>query len=54
MLSNFDIFTAAGGALKAIVVPINNIPVTDGSVTVMLKATVDHPALSAIEVIAAP
>lgn len=53
VLENFDITTASGGrALAAVVVPVRNVRVEDGTLTLTLKAQVDFPAISAIEVYA--
>ncbi|MBI0446275.1 NPCBM/NEW2 domain-containing protein [Deinococcus sp. DB0503] len=49
-LTNFDIWAQAGGKNTALVVPINNVQVADGRLTIQLKARVDFPDLSGIEV----
>jgi hypothetical protein len=50
VLHNFDITAAAGGALKAVKVPIEGLQVNDGQLNIQLKADADFGALSAIEV----
>ncbi|PSR56768.1 hypothetical protein AHMF7605_26365 [Adhaeribacter arboris] len=51
-LNNYDIYQAAGGALKAIVVT-KNITVTDGTLDLNFVSTVDKACVSAIEVLPA-
>lgn len=51
VLENFDITAATGGALKAVIVPIEGIQVNDGELTLEFKAEVDYGAISAIEVL---
>ncbi|MFC4452307.1 malectin [Deinococcus sonorensis] len=50
VLNNFDIWKEAGGQNTALVVPLDAVKVTGGQLTVQLKATVDFPDLSGIEV----
>ncbi|PPS41414.1 malectin domain-containing carbohydrate-binding protein [Chroococcidiopsis sp. TS-821] len=50
VLHNFDITAAAGGALKAVRVPIEGIQVNDGQLNIQLKAKTDFGAISGIEV----
>lgn len=50
MFDNFDITAAAGGALKAAVVPIEGVKVNDGNLTIQLKAEKDFGAIAGIEV----
>jgi hypothetical protein len=48
---NFDIFAAAGGINTAVVLPLSDIAVHDGSLTIVLRAVADYPAIAAIEVL---
>lgn len=50
ILNNFDIFAQAGGKNRALVIPVPNVQVTDKELTIQLKATVDFPNISGIEV----
>ncbi len=51
-LTGFDIFAAAGGAMKAVTRTIQ-VTVTDGTLNLFFsKGTADNPAVSAIEVVA--
>ena len=49
-LPNFDI-VAAGGGQQAVVETFDNLAVTNGRITVNLNASVDFPALNAIEIV---
>ena len=51
---NFDIVSAAGAANTAYVLALNDIPVTDGTLTLVFKAVVDYPAINGIEVYGQP
>ncbi|WP_245556456.1 NPCBM/NEW2 domain-containing protein [Deinococcus aquatilis] len=48
---NLDIVAQSGGGKTALVVPIDNVQVTDGKLTLDLKASVDFPAISGIEIV---
>ena len=48
---NLDIVASAGGGNTALVVPIQNVQVTGGKLTIDLKASVDFPAISGIEIV---
>ena len=52
VLTDFDITKASGGALRAIVVPIEDVEVRDGKLTLVFQAKKDFAAVSAIEVLA--
>lgn len=52
VLEDFDITKASGAALTAIVVPIEDVEVSDGKVTLVFRAKKDFAAVSAIEVLA--
>ncbi len=52
VLEDFDITKASGAALTAIVVPIKNVEVSDGKLTLVFRAKKDFAAVSAIEVLA--
>jgi PKD repeat protein len=55
VLPDFDISGATGGAATtAVVVPIENIQVNDGNLTIVQKADVDFSALSAVEILEQP
>ena len=54
VLDDFDIFRAAGGANTAIVVPIENVEVADGTLTLMFQSIVDNTAIAGIEVFKQP
>ncbi|MBC8162413.1 MAG: PKD domain-containing protein, partial [Roseiflexaceae bacterium] len=54
VFDQFDIFLAAGGANRAVVVPIDGVAVTDGKLTISLQAVKDYVSLAAIEVLRAP
>ncbi|NJM04945.1 PKD domain-containing protein [Candidatus Gracilibacteria bacterium] len=54
VLNDFDITAAAGGGRTAIAVPLEDISVTDGALTLRFKAEIDFPAISAIEVFKQP
>lgn len=54
VLNDFDPTAATGSYRRAIVVPINNISVTDGVLTLTFSAEVDYAAIMAIEVLADP
>ena len=49
--TDFDIFRAAGGLNTATVLKINNVVLTGGVLDLALRASVDYPAISAIEVL---
>ncbi|MBW4639875.1 MAG: malectin [Gloeocapsa sp. UFS-A4-WI-NPMV-4B04] len=51
LLQNFDITAAAGGAMTAIVVPIEDIQVNDGVLNLNLNADVNYGAISGIEIL---
>ena len=51
ILNDFDIFAAAGNARTAAVVPIENIQVDDGGLTLMFDAEIDQVSVAAIEVL---
>ncbi|WP_218081300.1 malectin domain-containing carbohydrate-binding protein [Anthocerotibacter panamensis] len=51
VLDGFDITAASGEALTAVMVPIQGIPVTDGVLTLELKADIDFPAIAGLEVL---
>ncbi len=51
VLQDFDISAAAGGAANALVIPIENVQVNDGSLTLSFKAKVDFGSINAIEVL---
>ena len=50
----FSITVAAAKAETAVIVPINNVRVTDGKLTLSLKALSDYAAISAFEVLRTP
>lgn len=54
VLDNFDITAAAGGALTAVVVPIEGIQVTDGVLNIRFSSEVNFGAISGIEVLRSP
>jgi PKD repeat protein len=54
VLRGFDIFSNAGAANTAVVVPIENIQVDNGVLTLMFHAQIDNVAISAIEVLEQP
>ncbi|WP_216324491.1 malectin domain-containing carbohydrate-binding protein [Deinococcus aestuarii] len=47
---NFDIFAQAGGKNRALVLPVNDVKVQGGKLTVVLRTVVDHTNISGIEV----
>lgn len=47
----FDIFSAAGGKNSATALTLDDVAVTDGSLTLALRASLDYPAISGIEVL---
>lgn len=49
VLTDYDITAAGGAALTAVVVPINDIQVSDGSLTLTFTPKTDFAAISAIE-----
>lgn len=51
LLNNFDITAAAGGALTAVVVPIQGIRVQGGELNISLRADVDYGSIAAISVL---
>ncbi len=51
VLPNFDITAAAGSPLTAVVVPIEDVQVNDGTLDIDLKADVNFGSLSGIEVL---
>jgi PKD repeat protein len=53
VLNDLDIFSAAGAARSAVVVPIENIPLDDDSLTLTFSAELDQVSVAAIEVLAA-
>jgi len=52
-INNFDIY-AAGKAERAVIVPLRNIAVTDGRLTLALKAEIDYAAIAGFEILRAP
>ena len=50
VLTNYDIYLAAGGPAKAIIQPIDSVQVLDGFLTLNFTSTVDKAKISAIEV----
>jgi hypothetical protein len=50
-LSNFDIWTAAGGQFRAVTRTLSDIAISDGQVSLKTVAVTDMPSISAIEVI---
>ncbi len=50
-LSNLDIFNEAGGKYTALVKQLDNVQVMNGKLVVTLSASVDYPAISAIEIL---
>ncbi|ULH17594.1 NPCBM/NEW2 domain-containing protein (plasmid) [Deinococcus sp. KNUC1210] len=50
-IASLDIVATAGGGNTALVVPIDNVQVKDGKLTIDLKASVDFPSLSGIEIV---
>jgi hypothetical protein len=48
---NLDIVAQSGGGKTALVVPLEGVQVTDGKLTLNLKASVDFPAISGIEIV---
>ena len=50
LVHNFDIFATAGGLNKAYVLALDNIAVSDGTLNLVLKASVDYPSIAGIEV----
>lgn len=54
VLDNFDITAAAGGALTAVVVPIEGIQVIDGVLNISFRSEVNFGAISGIEVLRSP
>lgn len=51
MLDNFDITSATGGALRAVVVPIEGIQVNDGVLNIQFKGEVNFASIAGIEVL---
>ncbi len=51
VLKDFDIVAASGGQNTAIVVPVNGVKVTDGSLTLVFRAVADYPSIAGIEVL---
>ncbi len=49
--NNLDIFSAAGGGNRALVVSANNIAVADGKLDIRFSQEVENPTISAIEII---
>ncbi len=54
VFDNFDITAAAGGALTAVVVPIEGIQVVDGTLNISFRSEVNFGAISGIEVLRSP
>ncbi|MBC8162195.1 MAG: hypothetical protein H7Z42_13370, partial [Roseiflexaceae bacterium] len=48
---DFDIFAASGGVNTAVVLPLNNIEVKDGSLTLVFRTVADYASIAAIEVL---
>lgn len=48
---NFDIFAASGGVNTAKILSFNNVAVTDGQLTLELRAEADYPSIAGIEVL---
>lgn len=51
-IDNLDVYKVTGGPERALVIPIPNVTVNDGSLTIRLSASADYPTISGIEVIA--
>ncbi|MFZ9980857.1 MAG: malectin domain-containing carbohydrate-binding protein [Cyclobacteriaceae bacterium] len=51
-LDNFDIFSAAGGAAKAVVMTIDSVLVTDGKIDLKFIAVKDQAKISGIQILA--
>ncbi len=49
--NDFDIVVAAGGQNTAIVVPFEDVQVTDGSLTLVFRTEVDYASIAGIEVL---
>ena len=49
--NNFDIYAASGGLNTAIILPINNVPLTNGNLNLTFRAEADNPSIAAIEVL---
>jgi PKD repeat protein len=54
VLSSFDIFSAAGAAQTAVIIPIENIQVNDGVLTLVFHALNDNNSIAAIEILEQP
>ncbi|MFC4455915.1 malectin domain-containing carbohydrate-binding protein [Deinococcus sonorensis] len=50
-VDDLDIVARAGGGKTALVVPVNGVQVTDGLLTISLKASIDFPSIAGIEII---
>ena len=50
-VDNLDIVASSGGGRTALVVPIDNVVVQDGKLTLDLKAETDFPSISGIEIL---
>jgi hypothetical protein len=50
LVSNFDIFARAGAVNRAYVLALDDIPVSDGTLNLAFKATLDYPSIAGIEV----
>ncbi len=51
LVDDFDISAASGAARTAVIVPLEQIDVTDGTLTLAFKADLDFPAVAGIEVL---
>lgn len=51
VLDNYDIYTAAGGAERAITEQIDDVTVSDGNITIDFAASVNNAKISAISII---
>ena len=51
VLTNYDLFSAAGGAATAVMISFPGIAVSDGTLNINFSATVDNAKISAIEVL---
>jgi plastocyanin len=54
IVDDLDIFGLSSGALRANVIPIDRVRVTDGTLTLTFVASVDNPSISGIELLKLP
>jgi hypothetical protein len=54
VLSNFDIFAAAGTSFKAVIQEFNAISDSSGTISVQIVTVLDNPAINGIELVANP